>query len=104
VIGMLRLVKNEAGEDAFFLLCDHRSCMEARRGIANTANVEEYRLTKKQFMQTAIAEGWWIDIEVICCPMHAKEMILFAQEQKEKASQRVAPAGPRDLLVFGKSR
>lgn len=98
---MLRVVRLETGEPAFFLLCDHRQCMEARRGAAVVANAEEYQLTKRQFLQAALAEGWWIDLEGAFCPPHARDM-LHAARQQEEAGQQVVPARPQDLLTFGK--
>jgi hypothetical protein len=99
---MLWLTKNDRGDDVFFLLCDHRSCMIARVAPAITVNVEEYRLTKKQFIRAAIAEGWWLDFEVMYCPMHAQDMLAYAQKAAEEGSRIVQPAGA-EVRAFGGS-
>jgi hypothetical protein len=102
---MLRVVKAlDTGEPAFFLLCDHRQCMEARRGNATITNTDDFRLTKKQFLKTAIEEGWLIDLEGTYCPAHARDMLHAAREALERARQAVAPAQPSEVLAFGKSR
>jgi hypothetical protein len=102
---MFRLVKAfDSGDAAYFLLCDHRQCMEARRGTAIITNAEEYRLTKKQFLKAAIDEGWWVDLEGAFCPPHARDMLHAAREAEEKGTQVVAPARPEQVLAFGKGR
>jgi hypothetical protein len=102
---MLRVVKApDTGDAAFFLLCDHRCCMEARRGSALITNADDYQMLKKKFLKTAMEEGWWIDLEGVYCPAHAREMLQFAREAKEKGQQVVAAARPQDVLAFGKGR
>jgi hypothetical protein len=78
--------------------------MDARRGTAVVANSEEYRLTKREFLQTAIKEGWWVDLEGAFCPFHAREMLHAAREAEEKGKQVVAAPRPQDVLAFGRSR
>lgn len=102
---MFKLVKSfDTGEPVFFLLCDHRQCMEARRGSAVMVNQEEYRLARKEFLKSALTEGWWIDLEGAYCPPHAQEMLHAAREAEERGRQTVAPARPADILAFGKGR
>jgi hypothetical protein len=102
---MFRLAKSlDTGDAAYFLLCDHRQCMEARRGTAIITNAEEYRLTKKQFLQAAINEGWWVDLEGAFCPPHARDMLHAAHEAEEKGKQVVAATRPQDVLAFGGGR
>jgi hypothetical protein len=91
----------DTGDPAFFLLCDHRQCMEARRGAASIANQEEYRQTKKQFLQTAITEGWWVDLEGAFCPAHARDLLHAAQESEERGKQ-VVPAQGAQIAAFGR--
>jgi len=102
---MFRVVKAlDTGDAAYFLLCDHRQCMEARRGSAVITNADDYRLTKKQFLKSAMDEGWWIDLEGAFCPAHAREMRHAAQEAEQKGRQAVTPARPQDILAFGRSQ
>jgi hypothetical protein len=102
---MFRVVKTlDTGDPAYFLLCDHRQCMEARRGTAIITNGDDYRLTKKQFLKSAMEEGWWIDLEGAFCPAHSRDMLHAAREAEEKARQVVTPAQPGDILAFGRSR
>ena len=102
---MFRTVKLlDTAESAFFLLCDHRQCMEARRGPAVLANREEYRLSKRQFLKTAMDEGWWIDLEGGFCPAHARDLLHAAREAEEKGKQVVAAPRPEQILAFGKGR
>ena len=100
---MFRVVKTVGSELSYFLLCDHRQCMEARRGPANAANADDYRLTKQQFLKTAMGEGWWIDLEGAYCPLHAREMIHAAREAAEKGKQIVEPQGAQ-IAAFGRGR
>lgn len=103
---MFRLVKTlvgeEAGLPAFFMLCDHRQCMDARRGTAIMGSIDEYRLSKKQFLAAAIEEGWVVDLEGAFCPVHGREMLFAAQAAMEKARQVVKPARLEDICAFGK--
>jgi hypothetical protein len=102
---MFRLVKTlDTGDAAYFLLCDHRQCMEARRGSAVMANGEEYQLSKRTFLKTAIEEGWWIDLEGAYCQAHARDMLHAAREAEERGRQVVAAARPQDVLAFGRGR
>jgi hypothetical protein len=103
---MFRVVKtlDEAAEPAYFLLCDHRQCMEARKGTAVVSNGDDYRLTKKNFLKAAIEEGWWVDLEGAFCPAHARDMLHAAKEAATQAQQTVAPARPQDILAFVMSR
>jgi hypothetical protein len=104
-MAMFRLVKMlDTGDPAYFLLCDHPQCMEARRGAAVITNSEEHRLTKKQFLQAAISEGWWVDLEGAFCPAHAREMLHAAREAEEKGKQAVMPARAQDVMAFGRGR
>jgi hypothetical protein len=101
---MFRVAKAlDSGDAAYFLLCDHRQCMEARRGAAIIANADDYRLSKKQFLKAAIEEGWWVDLEGSFCPAHARDMLHAAREHQEKAKQVVTPQAG-DILAFGKGR
>jgi len=101
---MFRLAKAPESQDAtFFLLCDHRQCMEARRGLPNMTNPEEYRLSKKLFVETARTEGWLIDLEGIYCPFHSREIAYMAKEAQER-QQQVVPANGADVVAFGKSK
>jgi hypothetical protein len=97
---MLRLAKLDTGEPAFFLLCDHRNCMEARRGGAVAAK-EDYRAAKTAFLQTAISEGWWIDLEGVFCPPHAREMLRMAEEA-EKRGSRIVQAQGAQIAAFSR--
>jgi hypothetical protein len=73
---MLRLVKTlETGDAAYFLLCDHRQCMEARRGNAVVTNTDDYRLSERTFLKA-----------------------------EEKTKQVVEPARPEHVLAFGRGR
>jgi hypothetical protein len=102
---MFRVVKTlDTLEPAYFLLCDHRQCMEARRGPAMLVNQEEYRLSKRQFLQAAISEGWWIDLEGAFCPAHARDLLHAAKDAEEKGKQVVAAPRPEQILAFGKAR
>ena len=101
---MLRLVKTLDGGPAYFLLCDHRQCMEARNGIASIANPDDFRLARDQFLKAAAGEGWWIDLEGAYCPAHAREMLYAARQAEERARQIVTPAQPGQVLAFGKAR
>ena len=101
---MFRVAKAlDSGDAAYFLLCDHRQCMEARRGAAIIANADDYRLSKKQFLKAAIEEGWWVDLEGSFCPAHARDMLHAAREQQERGKQVVTPQAG-DILAFGKGR
>jgi hypothetical protein len=101
---MFRLVRiPETGDPVYFLLCDHRQCMEARRGNATVANAEEYRLSKAQFLKTAIGEGWWVDLEGAFCPAHARDLLHAAREAEERGKQIVEPR-PEHIQVFGRGR
>jgi hypothetical protein len=100
---MFRLVKTPEGVPAFFLLCDHRQCMDARRGPAVTANNDDYRLGKQQFLKSAIEEGWLIDLEGTFCPPHAREILHAAQAAQERAKQIVEPL-PAHVAAFGRGR
>lgn len=101
---MFRVVRlRDTGEPAFFLLCDHRQCMEARRGPAVVTNSDDFTLTKKRFLKSAIDEGWWVDLEGAYCPPHAQEMLHAAREAKERSRQIVEPHGPQ-VAAFGRSR
>lgn len=101
---MFRVVKAfDNGDTAYFLLCDHRQCMEARRGPAVVANPDDYRLTKQAFIKSAIAEGWWIDLEGAYCPPHARDLVQAAREAVEKGKQ-VVEATPGHVAAFGRSR
>lgn len=95
---MFRLVKTPDSAPAYFLLCDHRSCMEARRGPAVVVNAEEYLLSKRAFVKSAIAEGWWVDLEGCYCPAHARDLLYAAQQAKQK----VEAAKPEQILAFGR--
>jgi hypothetical protein len=102
---MFRLVKTlDTAEPAYFLLCDHRQCMEARRGNAVVSNSDDYQLSKRTFLKAAIAEGWWVDLEGAFCPPHAREMLHAAREIIEKGKQVVEAARPEQILAFGKGR
>ena len=102
---MFRLVKTlDTGEPVYFLLCDHRQCMEARRGPAVLVNNEEYRLSKRQFLKAAIEEGWWVDLEGVFCPPHARDLMYAAREAEEKGKQVVAAPRPEQILAFGRAR
>jgi len=101
---MFRLVKMlDTGEPAWFLLCDHRQCMEARRAPAIVTNGEEYRLSKRLFLKTAMDEGWWIDLEGAFCPPHARDLLHAAHEAEAKGKQ-VVEARPGHILAFGRGR
>ena len=100
---MFRLAKvPDTGDPAFFLLCDHFACMEARRANADTANHDEYVRAKRAFLKMAIDEGWWIDLEGVWCPFHAREMVHASKEARERASQIVQPQGAQ-IAAFGRS-
>jgi len=102
---MFRVVKTlDSDEPAFFLLCDHRQCMDARRGVAIIANTDDYRLTKRQFLKAAMDEGWWIDLEGAYCPVHARELVYAAREAQEAAKQAVIPPGLGEIQAFGRAR
>lgn len=92
------------GDPTYFLLCDHRQCMDARRGTAIISNGDDYRLTKRAFLKAAMDEGWWVDLEGAFCPAHARDMLHAAREAEERAKQVITPPRPQDLLAFGKSR
>jgi hypothetical protein len=101
---MFRLVRTlDTGEAAYFLLCDHRQCMEARRGNAIVANADDYRLSKRTFLKTAMDEGWWVDLEGAFCPAHARDLMHAAREAMEKGKQ-VVEATPEHVVAFGKAR
>lgn len=101
---MLRTVKAfDNGDSCFFLLCDHRQCMEARRGPAIVANVDDYRLSKKTFLEAAMSEGWVLDLEGAFCPFHAREMMHAVREAAEKGKQ-IVEAQPQHVRAFGKGR
>jgi hypothetical protein len=101
---MFRLVKTlDTGDPAYFLLCDHRQCMDARRGAAIVSNGDDYRLTKKNFLKAAIEEGWWVDLEGAFCPAHARDLLHAAHEAEERSKQVVTPAA-RDVLAFGRGK
>lgn len=101
---MFRLVKGPDNEAAFFLLCDNRSCMEARRGNAMVANAEEYRHSRRVFLETAISEGWWVDLEGTYCPPHAHNLLATVQDAQAKTESVVEPARPEQVVAFGKGR
>ena len=101
---MFRRVTTAENQPAYFLLCDHPQCMDARRGTAAVANREEALLSKKLFLKSAIEEGWFIDLEGSYCPAHARDLLHAARETEERAKQVVAPARPQDVLAFGKAR
>jgi hypothetical protein len=101
---MFRLVKTLEGEPAYFLLCDHRQCMDARRGNAIITSGDDYRLTKKTFLKTAIDEGWWVDLEGAYCPQHARDLLHAARESEERGKQVVEAARPEQVLAFGRGR
>jgi sulfatase maturation enzyme AslB (radical SAM superfamily) len=101
---MFRVVKAfDTGEPGFFLLCDNRQCMEARRGGVRVANSDEYRLSKKEFLKAAMQEGWWIDLEGGFCPAHARDMAHAAQKAQERG-QQVVEARPEHVATFGRGR
>jgi hypothetical protein len=103
-MAMFRVVKApDSDESAYFLLCDHRSCMDARRGTAIVTNMDDYRLSKRQFLKAAIDEGWWIDLEGAFCPVHAREM-LYAAREAEANGKKVVEARPEHISAFGKGR
>jgi hypothetical protein len=101
---MFRVVKTLDGEPAYFLLCDHRQCMDARRGTAVVTSGDDYQLSKREFLKAAIAEGWWVDLEGAFCPAHARDMLHAMREAAEKAKQVVTAARPQDVLAFGRAR
>ena len=86
----------------FFLLCDHRQCMDARRGPAIVSNVDDFRLTKQRFLQTAGEEGWLIDLEGTFCPAHARDLMHAARAAQERSQQIVEARGPL-VAAFGRS-
>jgi hypothetical protein len=101
---MFRVVKTlDTGEPAYFLLCDHRQCMEARRGTAVVSNTDDYRLSKRTFLKAAIEEGWWVDLEGAFCPAHARDLMHAAREAQEKGKQ-VVEARPEHVAAFGRGR
>ena len=101
---MFRLVKSLEGEPAYFLLCDHRQCMDARRGNAVVTNGDDYRLSRREFLKAAIAEGWWVDMEGAFCPMHAQELMHAAKEAEERGKQVVEAPRADQILAFGRAR
>ena len=77
--------------------------MDARRGDAMVVNVEEYRLTRKTFIENAMKEGWWIDLEGAFCPFHSRELQQAAREAEAKGKQ-IVEAQPGHVALFGKAR
>ena len=101
---MFRLVKTpDPGGMAYFLLCDHRQCMDARRGDAIVTNADDYRLSRSEFIKNAIKEGWWIDLEGAFCPQHARDLLHAAREAHERGKQIVEPL-PAHVAAFGRGR
>jgi hypothetical protein len=78
--------------------------MEARRGTAIVTNADDFRLTRNQFLENAVKEGWWIDLEGAFCPAHAKDFMHAARESQERGKQVVEAARPQDVMAFGRSR
>jgi hypothetical protein len=102
---MFRVVRTmDTAEPAYFLLCDHKQCMEARRGPAVVTNSDDYRLAKKQFLKAAMDEGWWIDLEGAYCPPHAQDLLHAAKEAQEQGQQAIHLARPGEVVAFGKGR
>lgn len=93
----------DTGEPAYFMLCDHRQCMDARRGPAIVANADDYRLTKGQFLKSAVEEGWLVDLEGIFCPVHARALVHAVRAAQERGKQIVEPVGPQ-IAAFGRAR
>lgn len=101
---MFRVVRTlDTLEPAYFLLCDHKQCLEARRGSAVISNTDDYRLSKSAFLKAAMGEGWWVDLEGTYCPFHAREMLHAAREAAEKGKQ-IVEAAPNQVVAFGKGR
>ena len=100
---MFRLAKTPEGEVVYFIMCDHRQCMDARRGTAMVSNADDYRLSRKAFLRAAIDEGWWVDLEGSFCPLHAREL-MHAAKQAEERGKQVVMAEPGHVAAFGKGR